>query len=179
MHRFLALGAVAALALALSAPVASAAPDEHQLRGDGTITFVAPTACPDLAAIVGASNVPPGTNLAFGCWHGTLSGDLAATISFWETPNRLMGSNDDKVMQFFEVLLIQPQAGGWMLGTDKGIWNFATFKFRAEGWITDASAGLTDFVGYRYFEMGTTTDPSGPVLQATDVEWWMTKAQAD
>ena len=66
-----------------------------------------------------------------------------------------------------------------MLGNDKGIWNVATFKFRAQGWITDASTSLTDFVGYRYFEMGTTTDPSGPVLRATDVEWWMTKAQAD
>jgi hypothetical protein len=179
MRRFLTLVAVGALVLAASAPAAVAAPGDHQLRGDSTITFVGPTSCPDLTAIVGEPNVPAGTGLSSGCWHGTLSGDLTAAISFWEMPNRLMGPNDDKVMQFFEVILIQPKAGGWMLGTDKGIWNFATFKFRAEGWITGASTDLAGYIGYRYFEMGTTTDPAGQVLEATDVRWSMTKAQAD
>ncbi len=40
------------------------------------------------------------------------------------------------------------------------VWNFATFKFRANGWVTKASPQWAGLVGAKFHEMGTTSDPA-------------------
>jgi len=91
------------------------------------------------------------------CWHGTVRGcSVAGQITICEEPASFMG----KTEHYFEVFTIEPWDGGQIYGVDAGVWNFTTFKFRANGFITGASPEWVDLVGFKFHEMGTTTDPA-------------------
>ena len=90
-------------------------------------------------------------------WKGTISGAITGVSYFWETAkNYVVG----KVEHFFEDFYID-LGDGWISGYDSGVWNFATFKFRATGWVTGASANYEYLIGCKFHEEGITTDP-GP-----------------
>ena len=100
----------------------------------------------------------PGPNHpgVYGYWKGEVTGDTTGTCYFWETEkNYIVG----KVEHFFEEFYID-LGNGWISGQDTGVWNFATFKFRAYGWITAASENHADMIGNFFFEEGFTTDPN-------------------
>jgi hypothetical protein len=91
-------------------------------------------------------------------WDGTVSGcSLQGLIRIWETDENFFPG---KTEHFFEIFTIWPESGGVINGVDAGVWNFKTFKFRANGWITSASEGWDYLVGYKFHEMGRTSDPS-------------------
>jgi hypothetical protein len=91
-------------------------------------------------------------------WDGTVTGcSLQGSIRIWESDdNYVVG----KTEHFFETFTIWPLSGGEINGVDAGVWNFSTFKFRANGWVTSASAEWEYLVGYKFHEMGRTSDPS-------------------
>jgi len=98
-------------------------------------------------------------------WIGPLTGDIAGTIEFWETSqNYVVG----KTEHFFEKMVITTDKGDIIKGTDAGVWNFPTYKFRANGWVAEASGQSSYLVGYKMHEMGVTT-PFPPVPPATTV----------
>jgi hypothetical protein len=109
------------------------------------------------------------------CWLGRIEGDVEGTIAFWETAaNYVVG----KAEHFFEVFLVLPDSGGSFSGTDDGLWNFSTFKFRSQGWVTAASEEWAFLVGYKFFEMGRTSNPDlGLPITADDVQVFMAKAK--
>jgi len=90
-------------------------------------------------------------------WKGTITGDITGTVYFWEIweKNYVVGSTE----HFFEDFYID-LGNGWISGHDTGVWNFATFKYRAYGWVTAASENYADMIGNFFFEEGTTTDPN-------------------
>jgi hypothetical protein len=86
---------------------------------------------------------------------GDITGGITGTCYFWETErNYIVGS----VMHFFEDFYID-LGDGWVSGYDNGIWNFATFKYRAHGWITDASENYAHMIGCKFYEEGVTSNP--------------------
>jgi len=88
-------------------------------------------------------------------WIGTITGDITGTIEFWEGPAKLVGNVD----HFSETFIIKT-SDGIITGYDLGLYNFNTFKFRANGWVTGAEPAdgpLAYLVGYKFFEIGTTT----------------------
>jgi len=92
-----------------------------------------------------------------GYWMGTITGALTGTVYFWElTPEPYLVGN---VMHFSEDFYID-FGDGWVSGYDKGIWNFATFKFRATGWVTDTSANYAYLLGNKFHEEGITSSPN-------------------
>ncbi len=97
-------------------------------------------------------------------WIGKLTEcDLEGKVEFWETSqNYVVG----KTEHFFEIFKITT-ATGVINGVDDGVWNFPTFKFRANGWVTDASGDWTYLVGYKVHEIGTTSEfppPAGSTV---------------
>jgi len=90
-------------------------------------------------------------------WKGTITGGITGTVYFWENweKNYIVG----KVEHFFEEFYID-LGDGWVSGYDKGVWNFATFKYRAHGFVTAASENYAGMIGNFLFEEGTTTDPN-------------------
>jgi len=98
-------------------------------------------------------------------WIGTVSGDINGKIEFWEkwTENYVVG----KTEHFFEKFLITT-AYDTVEGFDKGVWNFPTFKFRANGWVTAASGEWAYLIGYKMFEIGVTS-PYPPIPPETVV----------
>lgn len=87
-------------------------------------------------------------------WEGPLTGDIEGAIEFWEhwDENYVVGGTE----HFFETFIITTDHGT-ITGVDAGVWNFATFKFRANGWVTEATGDWAYLVGYKMHEMGTTT----------------------
>lgn len=102
-------------------------------------------------------------------WFGQVYGpecDVQGDIMFIEDEPSLPGNT----MHFVEEFTIWPSSasgGGFIKGKDWGVWNFSTFKFRANGWVTDASPQWDYLVGAHYHEIGVTTEP-GPVIYAPD-----------
>ena len=93
----------------------------------------------------------------YGYWKGEITGDIDGICYFWETDkNYIVG----KVEHFFEEFHIALGNGDWISGYDKGVWNFATFNFRAYGRVTAASENYAYMIGNFFFEKGTTTDPN-------------------
>jgi hypothetical protein len=90
-------------------------------------------------------------------WKGTTTGALTGTVYFWEKmcDPYIVG----KVMHFSEDFYISLGDGEWVSGYDKGVWNFATLKFRATGWVTDASENCEYLIGSKFHEEGFTTNP--------------------
>lgn len=88
-------------------------------------------------------------------WIGTLHGPVldGAKVEFWEKPaNFVVG----KTEHFFETMLITI-GDDTIGGDDSGVWNFSTYKFRANGWVTDATGPWAYLVGYKAHETGFTT----------------------
>jgi hypothetical protein len=93
-------------------------------------------------------------------WLGTLSDcDLAGTIRFDSVDEEYAYAG--KTMHFVEEFTIWPYIGGEIKGKNWGVWNFSTFKFRANGWIRETSPQWADLVGAKYHEIGTTTPFTG------------------
>lgn len=97
-------------------------------------------------------------------WEGPLTSDIEGTIEFWEhwDQNYVVGGTE----HFFETFIIETKHGT-ITGVDEGVWNFATFKFRANGWVTDATGDWAYLVGYKFHEMGTTSQfppPEGSTI---------------
>jgi hypothetical protein len=92
-------------------------------------------------------------------WLGTVSGDINGTVKFQPLPanSYVVGS----VKHFYEIFTITTSAGV-ISGYDVGVWNFSTFKFRAEGWVTSATGDWAGLTGYKYHEMGYTTPLNPP-----------------
>jgi len=89
-------------------------------------------------------------------WKGTITGALSGTVYYWENmPDPYIVG---KVMHFSEDFYID-FGNGWVSGYDLGLWNFATFKFRATGWVTDASENCEYLIGSKFHEEGFTTNP--------------------
>jgi hypothetical protein len=100
-------------------------------------------------------------------WSGTVTGcSLAGKIEFVEKPtNYVVG----KTEHFFESFTIWPTGGGEIHGDDAGVWNFSTYKFRANGWVTDASEKWAYLVGYKFHEVGITSNPDELPITASGV----------
>lgn len=92
-------------------------------------------------------------------WVGTVTGDITGSVEYWPVPanSYVVGS----VKHFYENFTITTSVG-IIKGYDIGVWNFSTFKFRAEGWVTSATGEWAGLVGYKYHEMGYTTPLSPP-----------------
>jgi len=100
-------------------------------------------------------------------WQGTVAGDIEGDIHLWErwSDNYVVGATE----HFFEDLVIVTDQGD-IKGWDKGVWNFATFKFRAMGWITETTTeDLSDLVGYKMIMQGFTSEfpPTPPSTVVT------------
>lgn len=135
-----------ALMSVLSVPVVSAQPSEPEPL---TCTFV----------------LTYDPNSADPHWIGTISGDIVGVMEMWETPaNYVVGATE----HYFEDFKITTSTGSIITGYDKGVWNFATFKFRDIGWVTDAQGDWSFLVGYHVTGMGVTT-PFPPVPPMTVV----------
>jgi len=104
-------------------------------------------------------------------WEGTVSGPkcgVTGDIRFTavnEEHNFQLNPEDLHAMQFVEELTLWPGGYGedadWIKGKNCGVWNFSTFKFRADGWVTEVSDEdqWGYLVGAQYHEMGVTSDP--------------------
>lgn len=89
-------------------------------------------------------------------WVGTLADcELAGTIRFDAVPEEYAKSG--KALHFVEEFTIHPYSGGEIRGKNWGVWNFSTFKFRANGWVREASPEWEHLVGAKYHEIGTTS----------------------
>lgn len=100
------------------------------------------------------------------CWLGKVSGcSIAGQITICELPPYFVG----KTEHFYEEFTIEPNSGGEIYGVDAGVWNFSTFKFRANGLVTGASPEWEDLVGFKLHEIGTTSDPYDLPMTASNV----------
>jgi hypothetical protein len=99
-------------------------------------------------------------------WEGPIAGDIVGTMQMYErwSDNYVVGGTE----HYFEDFIITTSNGDVIKGYDKGVWNFATFKFRDIGWVTEASGDWAFLVGYHVLGMGTTT-PYPPVPPETTV----------
>ena len=99
-------------------------------------------------------------------WRGTLSNCVldGAQVHYYGQPE---GWDSGKVSHFHEHFEIVPLGGGSIKGYDDGLWNWSTWKFRAEGRVTEATEKWSYLVGYKFHEMGTTDDPT---ILPTDLE---------
>jgi len=88
-------------------------------------------------------------------WKGEITGGITGTCYFWETDKNYVVGNTE---HFFEEFYID-LGNGWVSGHDQGVWNFATFKYRANGWVTAASENYAYLIGCKFHEEGTTTNP--------------------
>ena len=87
-------------------------------------------------------------------WVGPVTGcDIQGTMEVFETPANFIVGNSE---HFFETFTITTSTGV-ISGVDKGVWDFNTFKFRANGWITDATDDWSYLMGYKLHESGYTS----------------------
>ena len=114
----------------------------------------------------------------FDHWKGPIVGDMVgitgeSTVEFWETSaNFVVGQTE----HFFETFTITTSCGT-ISGTDDGIWNFASFNFKAHGPVTSVTGSCDlGLVGYTFDEVGTTSDGllflSGDMAFAVGVASW-------
>jgi hypothetical protein len=110
------------------------------------------------------------------CWLGKVTGpkcDVEGTIRFDAVGEEYFYPGN--TMHFVETFTIAPYSGGFIEGKDWGVWNYSTFKFRANGWVTEASPQWADLAGAHHHEMGVTSDPFAdpPVTLETYDGAWM------
>ena len=102
-------------------------------------------------------------------WRGNLSNCVLdkADVHYYGQPESW---ESGKVAHFHEHFVIS-RDGDSISGYDDGLWNFSTWKFRAEGRVTEATGKWSYLVGYKFHEMGTTDDPT---LLPTDPDaYWV------
>lgn len=144
MRKPLALGLIAMLALLLTSASTPSAPMQR------------PISCViDIQVVCDVYNDEcPG-----GRWEGPISGCIleGMTIQFWETERNFFPGHTE---HFFEDFYIMDTQGSVVIsGHNAGVWNFSTFKFRANGWVEQATGPWAYLQGYKFHEMGTTSDP--------------------
>jgi hypothetical protein len=91
-------------------------------------------------------------------WKGTVSGpecSVEGTIKFFAVGEEYFDAG--KTTHFVEEFMIEPYSGGFIKGKNWGVWNFSTFKYRANGWVKETSPQWEYLVGAKYHEMGTTS----------------------
>lgn len=87
-------------------------------------------------------------------WQGSISGAIVGSMEMWEQPNNfVVGATE----HYFENFTITTTSGDVIKGFDKGIWNFGTYKFRAQGPVTEASGDWAFLVGYDTHSKGFTS----------------------
>jgi hypothetical protein len=94
-----------------------------------------------------------------GYWEGPITHCIleGMRIQFWETERNFWPGHTE---HFFELFYILDGEGNTVIsGHDAGVWNFSTFKFRANGWVVDATGPWAYLRGYAFHEMGRTSDP--------------------
>lgn len=91
-------------------------------------------------------------------WEVTLTGGINGTM-YVHGDESIEGFESGKTAHFYETWITYPDDGGWFSGSNKGVWNLLTFKFRANGWVTDASSEWQHLIGHKLHEAGTTTNP--------------------
>jgi hypothetical protein len=89
-------------------------------------------------------------------WRGEITGEITGTCYFWETEKNYVVGKTEHFFEDFYIAL----GDGWVSGHDEGVWNFATFKYRANGWLTAASENYAYLIGSKLHEEGTTTNPN-------------------
>lgn len=95
-------------------------------------------------------------------WKGSLTGcAIAGSLLVYEKPDVFFAGNTE---HFFEDFVITTSTGV-ISGVDQGVWDFTTFKFRANGWVTDATGDWSYLVGYKLHESGHTS--AVPPLEGT------------
>lgn len=102
-------------------------------------------------------------------WEGTIGGDECAV------PGTVASLVDEAVFPGYTEhwvgrTYVYPATGGYIEITEKGVWNFGTFKYRTSGRVTDASAEYAAWVGASTHGMGYTSQfpppPENPVVTA-------------
>lgn len=94
-----------------------------------------------------------------GAWVGTVTGDLEGAVRFDGDPAH-EGWGQGAAWHFYEVFTISPSGGGFIVGTDAGVYNLKTGMYMANGRVTSASPEYAYLIGYKFHELGVTTDPS-------------------
>ena len=100
-------------------------------------------------------------------WVGSVAGDVEGTIEIWENWAEYFVVG--KAEHFFENFSIYTDDSNFINGTDKGIWTFATLKFRATGFVTDAFGDWSYLAGYKVMMRGFTSEfpPTPPSTNVT------------
>jgi hypothetical protein len=88
-----------------------------------------------------------------GKWDGSLTGDIAGSITIFEEGATLPG----KTEHFRETWIIET-AYGSISGFDEGVWSFVNFKWVANGGVTAATGDWAYLVGCNMRYRGTTTE---------------------
>ena len=99
-------------------------------------------------------------------WRGTLTNcelDGASVHYYGIDTNRI---SKGMSTHFAENFVIYPNGDNhpeiFIKGSEEGLWNLNTFKFRSEGRVTEANGPWSYLVGYKFHEMGVTDDPFAP-----------------
>ena len=134
-----------------------------------------------IPAVFAAPNTYKGTEVIFiggtygppDHWKGPIVGGIMGTVEFWETDAYFIVGQTE---HFFETFTITASCGT-ISGSDEGVWNFASFNFRAHGPVTEVTGSCdSSLVGYMFDEVGTTSDGllffSGDMTFAVGVASW-------
>jgi hypothetical protein len=87
-------------------------------------------------------------------WVGTITGDIAGSITVFEMPGV---SFPGKTEHFHETWVIVTDSGS-ISGFDNGVWSFVNFKWVANGRVTAATGSWAYLVGSNMRYSGTTTE---------------------
>jgi hypothetical protein len=94
-------------------------------------------------------------------WAGTITGDVAGTIRLDVSSSAFPGSTQ----HWDEVNVITTDGDATITVESKGVWNFATLKFRTIGIVVDATGEYEYLIGARAHGMGY-TDSAVPPIRA-------------
>lgn len=86
-------------------------------------------------------------------WEGPMTGDIEGTIEFWETAANFFPGTTE---HYFETMKITTSSGV-ITGTNQGVFNFGTLKFRSNAVVDDATGDWAYLVGYKMHFSGVTT----------------------
>jgi hypothetical protein len=146
MRKPLAVALVAVLGLLLTSALTPSAPTQSNER---------------ISCVIDIQVVCPNNDIdcTDGHWEGPITGCIlqGMTIQFWETERNFLPGRTE---HFFEDFYIRDGDQTVISGHNAGVWNFSTFKFRANGSVVDATGPWAYLQGYRFHEMGRTSDPN-------------------
>ena len=107
-------------------------------------------------------------------WEGVLTGDIEGEIIVALQDATFPGTTE----HFYETWVITT-SDGILEGYDNGVWNFNTFKFRANGEITEATGSLEHLEGCNVHFMGFTSEFPVPPGEEVTCSATMTIMQND